>query len=160
MGNGMADLLVDPNAPTIDAGSDKITWSGEPVTMNPNVVEKAGSSWTDLTYAWTANPATGVVFVPDAGVESPTVTITKATGNPSAVVLKLEVNNSGRTGHGVIDTMQIDVYDTACKAAIGKGLAADNPTDLDGNCITDLADFAVFAADWLNGELMQAPVKK
>jgi hypothetical protein len=160
MGEGITDLLVAQDAPAVDAGDDMITWSGEAVTLSPDVVEKAGSSWTDLTYAWTANPATGVVFVPGAGVESPTVTITKPTGNPSAVVLKLEVNNSGRTGRGVINTMQIDVYDTACKAAIGKGLAADNPTDLDGNCITDLADFAELALRWLDEEVLPAPIKK
>jgi hypothetical protein len=160
MGEGMLDLLVGKDAPAVDAGDDMITWSSEAVTLSPDVVEKTGSSWTDLTYTWTANPAVGVVFDPNGFVEAPEVTITKVTGNPSLVFLKLEVNNSGRTGHGVINAMQIDVYDTACEAAIGKGLAADNPTDINSDCITGLADFAELAFRWLDGEALPAAVKK
>ena len=58
------------------------------------------------------------------------------------------------------DTMTIDVYDTACKAAIGKGLAADNPTDFDGNCITGLEDLAEVATKWLNDTRLTEPVAK
>jgi len=159
MGYGMIDILIDPNAPVVDAGNDKITWSGEPVTMDPNVVEQDGSDWTNLTYKWTADPDTGVLILDDE-IAAPTVTITKATNNPSTVTLILEVNNFGRAEPGVMNTMQIDVYDTACKAAIGKGLASDHPVDLDGNCITDLADFAELALQWLNSGVLAVPQKK
>jgi len=159
MGYGMIDILVDPNAPVVDAGNDKITWSGETVTMDPNVVELDGSDWTNLTYKWTADPDTGVLISNDE-IAAPTVTITKATNNPSIVTLMLEVNNFGRTERGVMNTMQVDVYGTACKAAIGKGLASDNPTDFDGNCITNLADFSKLALEWLNSGVLAVPQKK
>jgi hypothetical protein len=54
--------------------------------------------------------------------------------------------------------MTIDVYDDACKATIGAGLAGDNPTDIDGNCITGFGDLAVMAAKWLNDNALTEPV--
>ena len=55
----------------------------------------------------------------------------------------------------------IDVYDNACLAArIGLGLAEDNPTDLSGNCITDLKDLAALLADWLVDTGLTAPEPK
>jgi hypothetical protein len=56
--------------------------------------------------------------------------------------------------------MTIDVYDDACKAAIGKGLAADYPADVDGNCIINFADFAVMATTWLNDTGLTGPIPK
>jgi hypothetical protein len=57
----------------------------------------------------------------------------------------------------VTDTMTIDVYDTACKAAIGRGLAADNPTDFNADCTTNLDDLAKFALNWLNNTGLAEP---
>ena len=163
IGNGLAtemiDILIDPNAPTVDAGVDMITWSGQEVTLASTVVEKAGSDWTDLTYAWTADPDTGVLFSA-ADIESPTVTITKATDNPSPVTLTLAVNDTGRLDPPVQDTMTIDVYDDACKAAIGASLAADHSTDIDKNCITNIKDVALMAKTWLVDNALTVPVVK
>lgn len=159
MGEGMIDLLVDPNAPEIDAGADMVTWSGETIMLDPNVAERDGSDWTNLTYKWTAIPDSGVVFSNDA-IAAPTVTITKPVGDSTTVALMLEVNNSGRTEAGVKNAVKFDVYDTPCKAAIGQGLAANNPTDLDGDCVTDFADFAKLALKWLSGEVLPAALRK
>lgn len=159
MGQGMVDLLgvVDPNAPAVDAGVDKITWSSQPVTMDPNIVEVPGSTWTDLTYDWQATPSEAVTFSPNSTVKNPDVTITKSTSNPSQVILILEVNDQGRTELGVIDTLRIDVYDTACKAAVGIGISENYPPEIDGNCVIDLADFAIIAGQWLvDGKLGSA----
>jgi hypothetical protein len=56
--------------------------------------------------------------------------------------------------------MTIDVYDDACKVAISIGLATENPTDLDKNCITDLRDYAILAAKWLVDNALTAPIAK
>jgi len=85
---------TDPNAPDVDAGVDMVSWSGEPVQLDPNVVEQPGSDWTNLTYLWSAEPADGVEFS-DPNTLAPMVTITKATENPSVVTLMLAVNNEG-----------------------------------------------------------------
>jgi len=68
--------ITDLNIPDVDAGVDMITWSGQAVQLDPNVVNR---DVTPLTFAWTADPADGVVFDPGAEVEAPTVTITKST---------------------------------------------------------------------------------
>lgn len=157
----------DPNAPTVFAGNETMTWSGRGFQLEPVIVEELGSDWTDLTYAWTADPSDGVVFTPGdadgstSSVEAPIVTITKDTDDPSVVALTLAVNDQGRTGAPVEDSMSVYVYDDSCKMVrIGQGKAADHPTDLDGNCITDLRDFARLASQWLSGEALSAPIWK
>jgi hypothetical protein len=81
-------LEDDPNAPSVYAGDDMITWSNEPVELDPNVVN---NDVTPLTYLWTAAPATGVVFDPGADVEDPDVTITK----PATVTTAVAITNPG-----------------------------------------------------------------
>ncbi len=153
--------ITDPNIPEVDAGVDMVTWSGEPVQLDPNIVEQPGSTWTNLTYLWTADPADGVVFDPSADVEAPVVTITKETDNPSVVTLTLAVNNEGNPPEeAVTDTMKIDVYDDACIAAVTLGLAELDPSDFDGDCITNFSDFAVLAATWLDDYTLTEPVPK
>ena len=105
----------------------------------------------------TADPDDGVVFS-DETVEDPSVTITKDTDDPSTVRLTLTVNEGENPP--VTDAVTIDVYDDACKATIGKGLVADNPSDFDGNCITDLEDVAAMALAWLNYNGLTEPVAK
>jgi hypothetical protein len=132
----------------VDAGVDMITWSGQAVELDATVV--VGEP--PFTYAWSAEPDDGVVFSA-TDVEDPTVTITKAADNPSVVTLTLAVHDAANPP--VEDTITIDVYDDACKAAIGAGLGTDNPGDFDGNCITDFEDFAVMATTWLDGSELQ-----
>jgi hypothetical protein len=87
--------------------------------------------------------------------------------------LTLAVNDESNPP--VEDTMTIDVYDDACKAAIGAGATYD-PSDTDKNCITDvkdlgalttswpvssnLEDYAALAAKWLVDYALTAPVPK
>jgi len=112
-----------------------------------------------LTYAWSADPDDGVEFS-NPNALAPTVTITKATDNPSIVTLTLAVNNEGRLEPAVEDTMTIDVYDDSCLAAKAAGTVELDPTDFDGNCITNFEDFAVMAATWLYDYTLTEPVAK
>jgi hypothetical protein len=50
----------------------------------------------------------------------------------------------------VADAMTIDVYDDSCWAAAAAGTLVLDPTDIDANCITNFADFAVMATTWLD----------
>jgi len=160
----LSDPLVivgqtDANIPDVDAGADVITWSGRAVQLDPNVIEKAGSDWTDLTYLWSAEPDTGVDFS-NAIALAPTVTITKATENPSSVTLTLAVNNEGRLDPPVTDSMTIDVYDDACLAAEALGPVELDPTDFNHNCLTNFEDFALLAATWLDDYTLTGAVPK
>jgi len=78
----------DPTLPDVDAGVDMITWSGRAVQLDPNVVN---NDVTPLTYLWSADPAAGVVFGPNAYIEAPTVTITK----PALILTSISINNAG-----------------------------------------------------------------
>ena len=154
-------LNADPNAPTVDAGVDKVTWSDQPVTLAPTVTNNDTlDPPRDLTHHWTANPDTGVEFS-DPNVEAPTVTITKAGGDAVTVTLTLAVNLQGRTEEpDVEDTMTIDVYDDSCLAAIGVGQAEIDPGDFDEDCDTDFEDYAILAEKWLVNYELSAPVPK
>ena len=77
----------DPTEPSVDAGEDMITWSGEPVTLDPNVVN---NDVTDLTYLWSADPDDGVVFESNS-IEEPNVTITK----PALTLTAVTIVNQG-----------------------------------------------------------------
>ena len=46
------------------------------------------------------------------------------------------------------DTVTIHIYNDSCEAAKGSGIATLEG-DFDLNCIVDLADFSVFAGNWL-----------
>jgi len=143
------DAVGDPNALSVDAGKDVITWSGQEVALAPVVFDAdANEPPAALIYTWSANPAAGVAFSAN-DVEAPTVTITKAAGDATAVTITLAINKEGREAADIEDTMTIDVYDDACKAMIGAGEGAVDPADIDGNCTTNLADFAVVAETWL-----------
>jgi hypothetical protein len=158
---------VDPNLPTVLIGSNWVTWSGEPVTLDPNVVNNDEYPQRNLSYAWTASPSDGVVFTPNDGGDgsassalAPSVTITKAanTGNATVVTLSLAVTLEGEGP--ILDTMTIDVYDDACLAAKATGSVGLDPTDFDANCITNLADFAEMALTWLVDYTLTEPIPK
>jgi hypothetical protein len=158
--DNLLDLYFPEGPPlySVDAGKDMITWSGQAVPLAPTVVNNT-EPYTALTHEWSADPADGVIFS-DPSVENPTVTITKAaTGEALTVKLTLAVHDEI---HPMVqDTMTITVYDDACLATrFGFGLAANHPTDIDGNCTIDSRDFAVMATKWLNNTGLTEPVIK
>ena len=153
---------VNPNAPSVNAGVDMVTWSGESVALDPDVVNNDTTiPQGTLTYEWNAESSdpnnTTVLFDPDEFAEAPMVTVIKTSDDPVAVKLTLAVTLEGVDT--VSGTMTIDVYDDACKASSGNGheYAA---TDFDGDCITTLGDFAVMAEAWLVDYTLTEPVEK
>jgi len=154
VGDALGRAMVKmQNAFVVDAGDQMVTWSGEPVDLNATI----HGDVTVSSYAWSANPDTGVSFDFD-NIEDPTVTITKAaTDNPSVVTLILTIVDS--EDNTVVGTTTINVYDDQCKAArLGMDLAADHPTDLAGDdCITNLKDLAELALSWLNNTRLSQP---
>jgi hypothetical protein len=126
-----------------------------------------------LTYNSGAEPAQlaealeirllAVNFTDGKGVDFDDVGLTAEgpTPDPYVVMLTLDVNKEGRVEPPIRDTMKIDVYDNACKAArIGKNLAEDNPGDFNGDCITDANDLAELATNWVNDTGLTAPIPK
>jgi len=156
----------DPTLPSVDAGADMISWSGEAVTMDPNVVNNdTAEPQGTLTYLWTADAGSVAdpnldVAITDADQEVASVTISKTapTGDATVVTMTLAVTLEGKDP--VTDTMTIDVYDDSCLAAKAAGLAVIDPTDFDENCITNFEDFAVMATTWLDDYTLTAPEPK
>jgi hypothetical protein len=100
-------------------------------------------------------------FTDGKGVDFDYVELTADIPTPDPYPVRLTLTVNDGINAPVSSSMTIDVYDDACSAArIGKGLAADNPGDLDGNCITDARDLAEFAAKWLNQGGLTAPIAK
>ncbi len=159
-GNTFADVVgntpVDPTLPDVDAGDDMVTWSGEPVALNATVTNNTSDPVTDLTYAWTADAASLTdtnltIVITDADQEDVMVQVTKTvdTDDATVVTMTLAGNNVGSGKDGVTDTVTIDVYDDACKAANADGMQKYDSTDLNQDCITDFEDFALMATAWL-----------
>jgi hypothetical protein len=122
------------------------------ITLNSTVSDdKPGYTiaWTDITAAADKDPATTVVINTPAA-EDTTVTLTNATGSVSGYYrFTLTVTDSA--SQQVVKTpVIVGVYATCKDAAIGN---PDDPYnaagDLNGDCKVNLADFAIFAADWL-----------
>ena len=135
------------------AGDNMITVSGLAVPLAPSFI----GGYTPTSYLWTTDAPAGftVEWDPSATVEAPTVTITQDTpSNPSTVTLTLLVNGSDE------DTMKIDVYDDSCLAAEVTGTLELDPTDIDENCVTNMADFAGMAKTWLDDYTLTAPAPK
>ena len=164
--NEVIGEVLDPNLPSVDAGVDMVTWSGQAVQLDPNVVNNDTTEPQGiLTYLWTAEP-NGIgdpnldVVITGADQEDASVTITKTapTGDATVVTMTLAVTLEGKDP--VTDTMTIVVYDDACLAALDLGLAVIDPTDLDENCITNFEDIAVMATTWLVDYTLTEPVAK
>ncbi len=78
---------------------------------------------------------------------------------PDTATVELTVEVTDDVG-SLADTMMIDVYGDACKAAIGAGLDPIEQTDHDGNCITGFEDLIRMVAVWLDDySLTEAGVK-
>jgi hypothetical protein len=86
--------------------------------------------------------------------------MTPPTDDMLSFTLLLAVNNVGSGKPDEVDTVTIKLYDDACKAALGEGLATIDVTDFDGDCITNLADFAVIAIAWLDDYELTEPAAR
>ena len=155
--DGLLDLYFPDGTPGYSVELDNmVSWTDQPTELHPNIINNTGNP---LTYQWTASLSTGIAFDPNEFVEAPTVTITKPQGDPVTFTLELTIRDE--ENRPAKDTMTIKVYDDPCKATrLGMSLAADNPTDINGDCITNLEDIAEMAANWFNDTSLTEPFVK
>jgi len=141
---------INVTNPTVDAGSDWVTWTGEAVTLDNAAVNNNDPDAGGLTLLWTSDNPGGVsVGFSSTDVADPTITIIKdaAASNPTTVTLTLSVTQAGKDP--VTDTMEIDVYDNACDAGKALGSVTLDPADFNGDCVTNIEDLVTLAAAWL-----------
>jgi len=84
------NVVSDANVPDVDAGDNMISWSGQMVELDPNIVNNSNPV-TPLTYFWTANDPCAVFDPPSADIEEPNVTIIP----PATVTTAISIVNAG-----------------------------------------------------------------
>ena len=139
----------------------EVTWLDQEVTLAA-IVENPGG--LDLVYDWSyVDPGdTDITVTLVANNSNATLTVVDST--PSGQVINIPVQVSvtvvGETMDPIVsNTVNIEVHDTACLAA-RNGLGLSRETDLDGDCIIGLGDFAELAADWLVDYELKGPASK
>ena len=137
--------------PVVDAGDNILT--GLELVSPPNSLALNGSVTDDGTSSleidgWVAYEAMGggltanVTFADDKAPET-TATISEA----GTYILSLSATDATGTVTGQIEVI---VHANACDAAKATGEWTANYFDRNDDCIVDIEDFAVFAAEWLN----------
>jgi hypothetical protein len=168
MGEVWTFTTINDNPPVVDAGADKYLWldmddgDGDPakVTFSLNgLVTDDGQSQVDTLWSLIYSEQDPETVV---SIQTPADSFT-ASGN---TLVSTEVTIGG-TGYFEFqldaddlydhddDTVVVIVYGSACEAAYGD--PDDMPTtypdghgDIDGDCDTDLADFALLAGSWMD----------
>jgi PKD repeat protein len=136
--------------PVVSAGDNILTTLA--LASPPKALILDGSvkeDYNPLTVKWEAfevalggGLTTKVTFT-DATDPHTAVTISEA----GTYVLKLTATD----GNGSFsDQMEIVVYEEACQAKKAAGTWVANYYDRNGNCIVDMEDFTILAAEWLN----------
>ena len=144
----LATFMFAP--PVVSAGDNILTTLA--LASSPNVLILGGSvkdGYSPLTIRWEAfevalggGLTTKVVFA-DETAPGTAVTISEA----GTYILKLTATDSNGS---FSDQMEIVVYEDACEAKKATGTWVANYYDRNGDCIVDMQDFAIFAAEWLN----------
>ncbi len=139
--------------PVIDAGDNILTTVelASALTLN-GVVDDDGTSpvsvlWEAYEVALDGGPTDKVVIANAASLNT-TVSVSQA----GVYVLKLTVTDANGP---VTDQMEIRVFADSCQAAKLTGTWQANYYDRNSDCLVDINDFAVFAAEWLNSTSMQ-----
>jgi len=143
----LATFMFAP--PVVSAGDNILTTLA--LANSPNVLILGGSvkeDYSSLAVKWEAfevalggGLTTKVVFA-DATDPHTAVTIREA----GTYVLKLTSTDSNGS---FSDQIEIVVYEDACEAKKASGTWVANYYDRNGDCIVDMQDFAILAAEWL-----------
>lgn len=138
----------------VNAGIDQYRWlvgGTSTFTLNGSYTDDGKSPvtvrWTNTTAPGDTDPGTSVVFQ-DANSLTTQVTV----DNTGWFEFTLTVTDAISSGS---DSVHIGVYANACEAAKADpgDIQARYPNghgDIDGDCDTDLHDFALFAGSWLD----------
>ncbi len=158
--------VTDDLPPTLSAMNNQITWSGQEVQLVSGLGDDGKSN---VTVTWTADPAEGVSFTPGGGVTytytgpfsgyaDPKVTMTHASTEEASVTVSVSVGDVFNPTP-VEGSVLLRVFKDACQAT-REGNGQSEETDLNEDCVTNLKDFAIIAAAWLNDYTLTAPVTK
>jgi hypothetical protein len=151
-------IATGDSVPEVNAGADQyLVTEGSGMILNLDATvtddEDAGPvtiTWADLTVAADKNPNT-VVALNDTAIEDPTVTLTNAVDGEVTGYYIFEITVDDGVNPAVTDQVIVNVLGTCGEAAdADPNDDYDITGDLNLDCKKDLADFAIFAAAWLD----------
>lgn len=144
-------------APTVEIHTpDTLTWANEPIQLEATISDTGDSA---VHIEWTSSdPNTKFIdpltLLEDPTVEDPIVTVDYGAGEVTLTVTVWDDYNPETD----LATMVLDVAANACEATRdGAGMAAQYPMDTNNDCVLNLADLAIVAADWLTDYALLAP---
>lgn len=131
-----------------------LTWAGQEVDLLA-VVTDTGTSPIHIEWSWPDDPNvivdSVVITETEPGVYEVTATAISDSHQPNKTITLTAYDEKNGIEKADSDTVQIDFARDACQGARGGFMRLDlvNPADFDADCVITLADFAVFAAEWL-----------
>lgn len=143
------------SGPEVDAGSSIVTWldNGAVVVDLNATVTDATNNVTSMQWSVVAKPFGADVAIANPAVEDATLTLDQ-TGR---YVLELEAVDATLLRDS--DMMEINVYADNCEAAKNNPAGYTAPRyDFNDDCIVNFIDFAMFAAEWLEGTALTGPL--
>ena len=149
-------LATGDTVPTVDAGVDQyLVTTGLSMTLNLDATvvddEDAGPvtiTWVDNTVATDKDPNT-VVTINSPTTEDTTVSLVGDVATTGYYQFEITVDDGFNAP--VSDQVVVVVYPTCAEAAAGDPLDGwSSVGDIDGDCKSNLTDFALFAAAWLD----------
>lgn len=146
-------FLADNLPPTVNAGSDAVTW-----LIDGAMTKNLDATVTDTdptTVQWTVLSEPDDPNSPDAVIADPAAEDTSVTLSAAGeYVLQLEASDGEYAG---TDTITINVYNDGCEAAQSLPDYVPSPGDLNGDCVVDELDLAILEADWLKDTSLIEP---
>jgi hypothetical protein len=133
--------------PTANAGTDQYLWLEDGTatfTLTGSYVDDGRS---EVTTRWSLNPLTETDPDTTVLIHDPSALTTQVTvDNTGWFYFDFTVTDAGGSG---IDTVNVGVYADACEAAFADPADEPFPGDVNFDCVVDLYDLAILAADWV-----------
>ena len=140
--------------PGVELGEDIITWLTEGSVLVPlsGVITDDDGPDDPPSLQWyiDSEPVEGATTIDPATADTENIVATLT--ETGEYVLRLTADDGVDTGEAAV---AITVYSDSCAAALGQG-ATLLQSDFNGDCVTDFADFAEFAGEWLDSVALQA----
>jgi len=143
------------SGPDVDAGSSIVTWlkaGTTTVDLNGTVTDATGDV-ASIRWSVVSSPFGSTVDFANNSIEATTASFTK-TGR---YILELYAIDAAKNEDS--DLMEVNVYADKCEAARNDPNGYTAPLyDFNNDCKVDFADFAMFAAAWLQDESLTGDV--
>lgn len=161
--SGMLQFTATDNFAPYDlvAGPDAITWVGAPGTITlSGSYSDDGISPVNVSWTTSSDSVTLSGQIDDAIAGTSSIVIATALATEAAIPAIITMSLDDGANSPVTYLVNVFVYADACDAARdyeGSPAEADNPHDIDNNCVINLVDFATLAEEWMLNITLSVP---